>query len=371
MKKWEIFKNEYLGKISRVISWIVNIAGLVFAILSFINSSADLGWIIILGIVIFNSVFLIMVSIYETLLYKRAKTIENKITTEKDDEISKLTLSIKISDDLSDKLRYYYKYIIMTLNKFNTQLFAVNGKLAKSRDETKVLKEKKCLNGKEVDNDVMEYIESVLKTAEDDYCRSMLREYNHFLGNVTGKLKFILDACLKSKNCMLETSISIKQFDRIVVDPNDINDVIVITTFRDSQTYSLGKREIGQKEYSISKNTDFIYCLSHSYFLKNNITSDDKSYDNENTGFLEYYNCTIVVPIKYSYPDCSHIYGYLTCDILNDDLSKENLLDEDMAEIMEATANIIGAYFDNMDYNWEYTFENDFLDIVFDMKTGD
>ena len=43
-------------------------------------------------------------------------------------------------------------------------------------------------------------------------------------------------------------------------------------------------------EYSIRKNTDFIYCLTHSYFLKNNITADDKTYDNENKDFLNYYN---------------------------------------------------------------------------------
>ena len=98
--------------------------------------------------------------------------------------------------------------------------------------------------------------------------------------------------------------------------------------------------------------------------MKNNITADDKTYDNEHTGFLEYYNCAIVVPIKYEYPDYSHVYGYLACDILNDDFSNNCLLDDKMAEIMEATANIIGAYFDNMDYQWDYVLEDDFLDIV-------
>ena len=41
-----------------------------------------------------------------------------------------------------------------------------------------------------------------------------------------------------------------------------------------------------------------------------------------------------------------------------------------MAEIMEATANIIGAYFDSMDYQWEYTLEDDFLDIIYKMKSN-
>ena len=147
-----------------------------------------------------------------------------------------------------------------------------------------------------------------------------------------------------------------------------MSDVGIITTFRDHKTYSQGKREIGIKEYSIRKNTDFTYCLTRSYFLKNNIVADDKTYDNENKDFLNYYNCTIVVPIVYRYPDRQHIYGYLTCDILNKDYFVDKLLDEKMAEIMVATANIIGIYFDSMDFQWEYVLEDDFLDIVYNMK---
>ena len=39
-----------------------------------------------------------------------------------------------------------------------------------------------------------------------------------------------------------------------------------------------------------------------------------------------------------------------------------------MAEIMVATANIIGIYFDSMDLQWEYVLEDEFLDIVYNMK---
>ncbi len=369
MGNWEKFKTKYLGIISSIISWIINIAGLILAILSFINSNADLGWAIVLSIVIFNSIFLIIISVYETLLYKRGSALEEKILKEKHDEISNLEFSLKRSEDLLEKLRYYYKYIIFTLNKFNTQLCAVNSRLAKSRKNIDNLINEYDSKGEKIDEKVELFISGLKQTAEDEYKRSMLKEFNHFLSNITNKLKFILDVSLKEKGCMLETSISVKQFSRIVADPENVNDVVVITTFRDSQTYSQGKREIGTQKYSIKKNTDFIYCLSHPYFLKNNITYDDKTYDNEHKGFLEHYNCAIVVPIKYEYPDCSHVYGYLTCDILNDDLSKDNLLDDKMAEIMEATANIIGAYFDNMDYQWEYVLEDDFLDIVYNMKS--
>lgn len=71
MKRWEQFKNRYMGKIPEILSWIFNIAGLVLAILSFINNDTDLGWGVVLSIVIFNSIFLIAITIYETLLYKK------------------------------------------------------------------------------------------------------------------------------------------------------------------------------------------------------------------------------------------------------------------------------------------------------------
>lgn len=365
MNKWESFKSKYLGKVSSLVSWIMNIAGLVLAILSFIKSNADLGWGVTLTIVILNSIFLIVITIYETLLYKRGKAIENKVKKEKNEEILYLNQQLHGQVDLSSKLRYYYKYIIFSLNKFNTRLLKVNSNYCEAKNNIEILFD--CVNGGN-DEKIETLIKSMKNSAEADYRKSMLEVFNHFLGNITAKLKDILDASLRNKGCFLETSISVKQFNRIVIDPDDVSDVTVITTFRDSQTYSQGKREVGASKFSIAKNTDFIFCLTHPYFLKNNITLEDKTYDNEHLGFLDFYNCTIVVPIKYEYPDCSHVYGYLTCDILNPDPSKGTLLDEDMAEVMEATARVIGEFFDGMDFQWEYTLEDDFLDIVYNMK---
>ena len=115
MKNWENFKTKHLGKISKFASWTISIAGLVFAILSFFNQT-DLGGIIVLLLIVLNSVFLILVSIYETVLYRRGSAIEEKIYNEKNQEIIELETALKLSKDLSDKLRYYYKYIILTLN---------------------------------------------------------------------------------------------------------------------------------------------------------------------------------------------------------------------------------------------------------------
>ena len=368
MTRWETFRDKYLGKISTILSWIFNVAGLVLAILSFIKNDADLGWGVVLSLIIFNSIFLIIISIYETLLFKRGATLEKDIIKEKDEAIEQLKLQLKLSNNQSDKLRYYYKYIIATLNKFSTQLLEVNYKLQESNNDIDQMVEEYNSNNNHADDKFESFIANLKSTAYNDYEQSMLKEFNHFLSNITNKLKLILDISLKEKDCMLETSISVKQFSRIVYDPDDILDIGIITTFRDSQTYSQGKREIGEKIYYINKNTDFLYCLTHSYFLKNNIQEDDRTYDNEHKGFLEYYNCAIVVPIKCEFPDSTHIYGYLTCDILNDDFFQQNLLDDKMAEIMEATANIMGLYFDDMDFQWDHVLNYDFLDTIFNFK---
>lgn len=307
-------------------------------------------------------------SIYETLLFKRGSKIEKDIKEEKQKEIDQLRESLFFSNDLNDKLIYYYQYTVSSLNKFLSQLCAVNTKFEDNKRIIEQVGDNYIRTGVPIDDEVEKQIKEQKEKAEKEYRQSMLKEFDHFLGNITGKLKSTLDVALKAKGSLLETSISVKQFSRIVSDPENVSDVGIITTFRDHKTYSQGKREIGIKEYSIRKNTDFTYCLTRSYFLKNNIVADDKTYDNENKDFLNYYNCTIVVPIVYRYPDRQHIYGYLTCDILNKDYFVDKLLDEKMAEIMVATANIIGIYFDSMDFQWEYVLEDDFLDIVYNMK---
>lgn len=374
---WTNFKEKYLGKVEYVFSWLFNIAGLILAVLSFIKPDTTLGWRVVVSIIVFNSLFLITVSIYETYVYKRGENIKEQIENKKDGEINKLKHSLKLNYDLEDKMRYYFKRIFLTLNESISELYAVNSKFSEAKEDVKKFVDGSGTNSYIGDVDSEEsfekYIKKTKEKSEVEYRKSMLAEFHRFLDSVTYELKIILDSSLREKGSILETSISVKQFSRIITDPEDISDVVVITTFRDRQTYLQGKREIGKEKYSINRNTDFIYCLFNPYFLKNNIKSekDDKTYSNQHEGFLQYYNCTIVVPIKYKYPDCSHIFGFLTCDILNDDLSVENLLDNKMAEIMETTANVIGTYFDNMDYQWECVLEDDFLDIVYTMKSLD
>ena len=57
MTSWLEFSKKHLGKISKIVSWVFNIAGVVLAILSFVKDDYDLGWVIVLAIIIFNSIF--------------------------------------------------------------------------------------------------------------------------------------------------------------------------------------------------------------------------------------------------------------------------------------------------------------------------
>ena len=370
MLHWEKFRDKYLKKISAIMSWVFNIAGLILAVLSFITSDADLGWIVVLFIIAFDCVFLIVVSIYETLLFKRGAAFENDIIQKKDKDIEQLKRQLDLSDNQTNKLRYYYKYIIDKLNQYSKHLLVVYHEYLeanKSIDEIS----SKCANN----NDAIKFneaIQDLRETAFYNFEQSTKKAYNDFLKEITNELKLILDASLMQKGCMLETSISVKQFNRIIFNPEKYSDVRVLTTFRDNQTYSRGDRKVGDRWFSISKNTDFIFCLTHPYFLKNNIQADDKTYDNENKGFLDYYNCAIVVPIKCKFPDADHIYGYLACDILNKGYvyPQESLLDNKMAEIMEATANIIGLYFDDLDYQWDVFLERKFLEAMYKLKSN-
>lgn len=364
MSIWEKFKKRYLGKIGSILSWVFNIAGLFLAVLSFIKNDTDLGWAVVLTIIIFNSILIMAIAIYETHIYKKGDQIAKSFEA----KFSQLSQKLDICIEQRGQLRYYYDYIIMTCNKFSTQLLAVNYKLQESISNISEISQSKldgCLMTSDINND---YFLRLQDNAIKEYRHSMLKEFNHFLGNITAKLTYMLDMLLREKECYLNTSISVKQFNYMLTDVENINHIKIITTFRDHKTYSQKKREIGKAEYTINGNSDFQYCISHPYFLKNNIKRGDKTYSNEHEGFLEFYNCTIVAAIKCQYPMSQHIYGYLTCDILNKDYTKDNLLDDEMAELLATTATLMGIYFDNMDYQWSSFLETDFLNDIYTMK---
>lgn len=354
MGKWKDFKEKHFGKIGKIASGIVSVASLLLAILSYVKDISNVNWNIVLGIIIFNSIFLIAVSVYETVVFRLGSKIESDLTAE-----------LKRYKLFNKSLNYHYKYIVNVLDKSLTRLLKINHNYKVSVAQCDNLSEIEVNTASKHSFD--EYLKTKRVEIIEQHYRSMMEEFNKFLGYITTNLKTVLDLSLQNKTIPYNVSIAVKLFNRIVTDPKDIKDVRVITVFRDNQTYKTGKREIGKTDYTIDGNTDFSFCLRNNYFLKNNIKSESNEYENEHDGFLNFYNCTIVVPIYCEYEESKHIFGYLACDTLNRDEDLDDLLDENMADIMITTANIIGIYFDNLDFQWEYILEDDFLNVVFNI----
>lgn len=403
-KRFSVFKEKYLGKIGVFCSNAIAIASLVVGIKG-LKASQELSWRVVLGIVIFNSILWILVSVYETILFYKGSSLEKKLMKEKQDLEKSLNELERVSEEalkvqekvldgahqqvykdlqnslcqvtsrlegrkaLDKKVQYYNNYIINSLIRFTGSALAIAGAMNKEIDEIEEFKKQALSSGSSE-----EFVENEAKLrigrALERYKKSILDEFNHFLGNIVSKVKWVLDEYLEEKEIKLQTSISVKQFNRIITNSADENlsDVGVITTYRDNQTYRSGKREVGGIRYTIDGNSDFRFCLTHNSFLKNNIKEGDQTYANEHEGHLSMYNCTIVVPIKYDYPEFSRYFGYLTCDVLNQDFGNEDILDEDMVEIMHVAASIIGIYLDNMDFQWDYILDSDLLDMVYRMK---
>lgn len=333
--------------LGKIFSFIYNLIGLVLAIWAIIDDYPTLEWAIVLCLIIFNSIFLMVVSAIEA--WQAHKT---KVCSQSSDS------KIKQLDMYKSNLREYYNYIITTFGKFSNRLLRINLK----KQEAYADCEKLIDLG--IGRDSAQ-IKERLKSADNAFVESMISEHRHFLGNITSKLKSILDYSLASKGCQLEVSIAIKQLNRIIDPESSDSNAKVITVFRDYKTYSQGKREVAQTEYTISGNTDFHYCVTNPYFLKNNISPDDKTYANENPACFSNYNCTIVVPIKCSYSEANQMFGYLACDTLNEDFSKTDIMDTEMAEIMIATANIIALYFEDIGFQFEAVGNMDFMDTIY------
>ena len=365
MNQWVKALNKKFGRIIMIIAGIYTITEIALLILLFHDDKGDIGWKVAIVVIIVNIFFLVLASVYNILLHKQGSVIKNKTDNKK--EIDKLDVSIDRSKELYENLIYYYQSTISILNKFMSRLCAVNKKYQIDKRDIKKIDGYIRLENV-IDSNISMFIKEQERKVEKEYRETMLAEFDLFLNNITNKLKFILDTILREKGCLLETSISVKQFSKIVSNPNEIDDIFVITTYRDHQAYTQVKREVGMEKYVIRNNTAFVHCLTHSYFLKNNIHNDDKSYNNAHKEFLDYYNCTIVAPICFYYPDYNHVFGYLTCDVLNKNPKCNAPLDEQMAEIVATTAKAIGMYFDRMDYQWESVLEDDFLDIIYRMK---
>lgn len=374
-----------LLKIPKILSWCMTILSLYFSWVSVKSGTLTLEWYIIVTVIVGNSIFLIVCSLYEGFLYKKFSSQITLIEANNARDKEKIEVAYKekieerdkqnedlinekkqLSDNI-DGLKKLNETVITTFleitNKYNfysLKLQAIN--------DSYVSKIKKLahLNKKVTDNDELEEIK---RTYDSEYIKAIVEVYNEFMGESTQKLKVALDNYLKTKNVNLGVSIAIKQLNRIVTDIKEIKDVKVMTTFRDKGTYVGGNREVGKREYTIYGNTDFLHCLRNSSYINNNLLNDD-SYNNENPNYKNQYTCTTVVPIVWQYNNVVKFYGYLTCDVYDVVQQYTGIMDKNIAYMMNSVASILARYFDDIQYSVQNMVYKNFFSELYAIKLG-
>ena len=124
----------------------------------------------------------------------------------------------------------------------------------------------------------------------------------------------------------------------------------IITVYRDPDTYEKfrEKREVGNRIYSVERNTAFIHIFQdkEQVFAKDDLQALGDAYKNENALWWKQYNATIVAPIRYSVPEKGgyRCFGFIAMDSLNP--NKENLFENEEAKyIIGHAADLMANFF--------------------------
>ena len=198
-----------------------------------------------------------------------------------------------------------------------------------------------------------------LKTSKDIYVQDIYKLYNTYISSTFSDLVSIIERYLDNKGHNLPVSLSLKLFNQKCNNNINVNKVAVFTAFRDRLAYEQGIREIGEKNFKINANSDFLNCMKKESYFRNNIPKDCADYMNENDNYSLYYNCVATVPIICDYKNEKVIYGFLCCDTLNDKYLGEEIMDKNITNILFAVSLAIGSLFDAIDTNWAYIMEEE------------
>jgi hypothetical protein len=268
----------------------------------------------------------------------------------------------------NEELLTYSRYLSGTIKKFSSRVYELNDNYLSDMDRIYSL-ENNLEKEDSINEDLFLEVEQMAKDAENRYADNVLDDYNRILGNITIKLKSLIENVLKYNGYNYEVAISIKLFDKIFREGITAEEITVYTAFRDFDTFCKGEREVCRKEYCINENSDFIHCLRKEMYIINGIDSHEGSYCNENEERNKFYDSAITTAIFYEYNDYKRIFGYLACDVLvgDDDIS---VFDNKIGNIMYITAMELGSYFDTLSYAWEYTIDqyDDILDFIYSNK---
>jgi len=202
------------------------------------------------------------------------------------------------------------------------------------------------------DGNKEEEIKKQTEYLRNKYISSLFDIFNSYCRDCTLEIQKIQDACLIINNNIRKISITIKLFCEPYYSLTDRSeDIKVYTAYRDNDVYVSETREIGCRIFSVVNNTDFSQCLTKDCFIKNNISKNDDSYLNEDTEFLKFYNCTVVVPIREQVQKGGKkIWGYLCCDCYNNDTSIE-IFTKVNAQYLFGFAQNLATFLETLDNN--------------------
>lgn len=200
------------------------------------------------------------------------------------------------------------------------------------------------------------------------YSLNLFDLYKKYCSDMLEEVKRLETAYIKIKGYDVKIAVSLKLFDKpYVYNVDRRTDIHVYTAFRDKDTYNdkdeqgLPKREIGQILYSIDLNDDFTACLTKEVFYVNNVTRQTVNYRNEHSDFDNFYNSSIVVPIRINMSNGNRkFFGYLCCDCMNHNTTYK-VFDKGAAQYLFAFAQNFATFIETIDSNWLDRFSDNAL----------
>lgn len=194
--------------------------------------------------------------------------------------------------------------------------------------------------------------------------KAFYAKHRWFLGQITEAVRRSVESHLRCQGFNLQVSIAVKLF----YEPSTVDDLqssgderSIYTGFRDEISWQgLRRQGFPMPLYTLRGNSDFVYSIRNNRAYVFNNAERSTSYENESMSFPEHYNCGVTAAIcsetTIEDKDERHCYGFLACDVKNDDADK-NPMDDTIARIIECYSHLLGLYYDRLDDMW-FNFDN-------------
>lgn len=378
--------SEYAVTIDKILSWIVAIAGLILAVwTSVAGDQINFPWI--LGIIAVDSIMLVLLGVLSAVLFAKQRAsfrdkqvevevkLKNEIKLREDNEV-------KSKNDLTEKdkaietgINKYSDFISGGATLTRAAIESTNGiaevanrhferirRLEPILDEAEIDRLNQTDNSKE-DGIYAYFLDEYLRSLEQ-MSEDFFQEHDILLKQLLDTGSKLIEDYLSCRGMPLRVSMCVKLF----VDPNFSNELLsqisrrnIYTAFRDTETFDQERRrENPPQRFSVKGNSDFEHCLAtDSVYTFNNAVLGG-TVRNESNHFCRLYNCgataEIVSKVKGS-REPGIIYGFIACDVLNQDGSLEPI-DDHVGDILIMLRNLLALFYDQIDAVWGYAFDS-------------